>query len=615
MSTTQESVCEVTVCYPTDDASVVTWVEEFTRLLSRRLSRRTATGPEVQVRPLPIGLEIDSLDPESAANLSVADAVLFVLTDTFLASDWISSEPINSNGDFSILLKCAESHGDKSGFLVQLSHLAGDVPPELRQSHVHRFWQFDPESEQTTVLPTSLGDVVFLSALNNLAIEVRKALDERRPKPPSVGERSAQDDGDPAAPRPCIVLASVTDDLNNVQRGVRDYLLQNGCEVPREVYFGEAGGIRERLASVLAGADLFVQLLSEYPGKEVPGSEDVPGTAGASFSQFQYKVAQESGIPLLQWRSAELTHGRIEELELSADHRSLLTGSEVQSRNIEEFKPEILRRVQGTQEECAPEIKGNAEWVFVHSRSDETVAVRELVQHLEDRQFFVTTLKRTGSAREIFDDLEWNVTRCDGMVVIYDDPRSTWVDQQLVHMRKMLFRRPAPKRSGSSDQTFPVRALYLGPPPRPREPIRIRFPGMESIDCTSGLNSNRIEPFLNRITTLAEDRMDSAVMDDDLPFEVFLAHNSMDKDYVRRIHAALKENGVRSWIDAEQIFPGDAPTRVISRALSTIGVVAVFIGPRGEGQWQDDEIDAVLGMAAQVESWCSQRADSGCSTC
>ena len=41
-------------------------------------------------------------------------------------------------------------------------------------------------------------------------------------------------------------------------------------------------------------------------------------------------------------------------------------------------------------------------------------------------------------------------------------------------------------------------------------------------------------------------------------FDVFLSHSSKDKPVVRELAARLKKDGVRVWLDEEQIKPGDS---------------------------------------------------------
>jgi hypothetical protein len=47
-------------------------------------------------------------------------------------------------------------------------------------------------------------------------------------------------------------------------------------------------------------------------------------------------------------------------------------------------------------------------------------------------------------------------------------------------------------------------------------------------------------------------------MADGFQYDVFLSHSSKDKPVVRELAARLKKDGVRVWLDEEQIKPGDS---------------------------------------------------------
>src|SRR5262249_34429152 len=80
----------------------------------------------------------------------------------------------------------------------------------------------------------------------------------------------------------------------------------------------------------------------------------------------------------------------------------------------------------------------------------------------------------------------------------------------------------------------------------------------------------------------------------DNTFDVFLCHNSADKDEVRAICALLKAEGVRPWLDEEQLRPGMRWQRVLQDHLAGIKTAAVFVGANGIGPWQDIEIEGIL---------------------
>lgn len=71
---------------------------------------------------------------------------------------------------------------------------------------------------------------------------------------------------------------------------------------------------------------------------------------------------------------------------------------------------------------------------------------------------------------------------------------------------------------------------------------------------------------------------------------VFLAHNSLDKPQVKRIHEKLNQRGIGTWLDQVDLLPGQVYQDEIQRAISKSNAVAVFIGRKGLGDWQDLEL-------------------------
>jgi nucleotide-binding universal stress UspA family protein len=77
-------------------------------------------------------------------------------------------------------------------------------------------------------------------------------------------------------------------------------------------------------------------------------------------------------------------------------------------------------------------------------------------------------------------------------------------------------------------------------------------------------------------------------------FDVFLCHNSVEKEEVREIGAELKAAGVRTWLDDEQLLAGRPWQPELEKQIATIKTAAVFVGAAGFGPWQDVEIRAFL---------------------
>jgi hypothetical protein len=69
----------------------------------------------------------------------------------------------------------------------------------------------------------------------------------------------------------------------------------------------------------------------------------------------------------------------------------------------------------------------------------------------------------------------------------------------------------------------------------------------------------------------------------DLRFDVFLSHSSKDKAVVRELAARLKKDGVRVWLDDEQIKPGDSIPAKIEEGLEHSRVLVLCISANAFG--------------------------------
>ncbi len=82
--------------------------------------------------------------------------------------------------------------------------------------------------------------------------------------------------------------------------------------------------------------------------------------------------------------------------------------------------------------------------------------------------------------------------------------------------------------------------------------------------------------------------------DDQLLFDVFLCHNSEDKVAVKEIGKQLIQKGLYPWLDEWQLQPGLPWQRMIERDISRVAAAAVFVGDKGLGPWQIEEIEVLL---------------------
>jgi hypothetical protein len=84
-------------------------------------------------------------------------------------------------------------------------------------------------------------------------------------------------------------------------------------------------------------------------------------------------------------------------------------------------------------------------------------------------------------------------------------------------------------------------------------------------------------------------------------FDVFLAHNSQDKEAVEQIAVTLRRRGINVWLDKEQVPPGVPFQDFIQEAIRWSKSAAVFIGHNGMGKWQAMELRALISQCIEAK--------------
>lgn len=79
-----------------------------------------------------------------------------------------------------------------------------------------------------------------------------------------------------------------------------------------------------------------------------------------------------------------------------------------------------------------------------------------------------------------------------------------------------------------------------------------------------------------------------------MEFDVFLCHNSQDKEEIIEIAEKLEEKALKPWLDEWALQPGLPWQRELEYQIQNIKAAAVFVGESGIGPWQEMEIEAYL---------------------
>ena len=90
-----------------------------------------------------------------------------------------------------------------------------------------------------------------------------------------------------------------------------------------------------------------------------------------------------------------------------------------------------------------------------------------------------------------------------------------------------------------------------------------------------------------------------AGLEADKKHDVLISYSRSDSMLVLRLAEALKNLGIRPWLDVWEIVPGERWQPQLQAALKRIRRALVCIGPKGTGPWQDLEMDVLLKKAVK----------------
>lgn len=108
----------------------------------------------------------------------------------------------------------------------------------------------------------------------------------------------------------------------------------------------------------------------------------------------------------------------------------------------------------------------------------------------------------------------------------------------------------------------------------------------------------QVQTILSDISTASRTELDVCdfwrMRKADGQFDVFLCHNSQEKDAVREMNVKLQASRIKTWFDEEQLPPGRMWQELLEEQIQQIKTAAVFVGQSGLGPWQDIELRAFL---------------------
>jgi TIR domain len=444
------------------------WVDSFVEPLTLQLKKRLGSSAvDIWIdRQLPGNRP---LTPEILTAVRDSALLLVVMSPSYVNSYWCGRE----RNAFLELARDRVAAG-RIFIVKSLDVPQTDRPLEFGDLIGYPFFVTDSD----TGVPRSLGDLdpgepAFLKQIYNLSYHLANELTRLTAlaDAPAVVPEAAVSDS------PRVFVARATDDLEDREEELRNYLTQAGISVsPRRQYMqADATAFEAAVRADLDSSKLFIQLLSTARGAEAPfdGAKRLP--------LLQWEIAQRIGTKILLWRD----RGIDPSATTHAEHRKLLESAI--ACPIEEFKRAVADEAR-RHPPPAP-ARPSGVMVFVNSDSRDQALALQLGNALAGEGVACYWPLDKGSPEEVRKDLEANLRDCDGVLIVYGSSEPYWVREQLRFGMKVF---------SSQRSSRPALGVFQGPPPD-KTKLGLLDPEMIFLDCSGGFDTASLRPFVSRL--------------------------------------------------------------------------------------------------------------------
>lgn len=447
------------------------WVSDFVHRLEGALKQRLG---------YPVGIYFDTRSLEGHQNLSeilenVRQSAVFVpiLSPSYVNRKWTKDE----------LDAFAVAGSPDSRIIFTIERLPleteAEYPEALRERKRTNFWYRTEDSDVVDIMTPTVKSDRYIGAITDVVDHMARQL--RLLKAQAEAGTSAPVSLEPSvkvvdAGLPPVLLAQVTEDLDEQRDQVRRHLEQFGLQVlPGGLYPQGGGDFTKAFEADLAKAGMFAQLLGPISGRKPPDLQQ-------GYAQYQFDAAAAKGVPAMLWRRPD-----IDLTSVTGPHAALLGNPAVQAMSLQSFKAEIVRRMQKPPPPPPKPAKLAGGMVFINSVPDDSELAAKLENDFVNEGCTVILPAPGGAAEEILADLSENIIDCDALVLVYGSAENMWVRSQL-----KLYSKLKPKREEPD-----CVVLICNAPPGPKAPIGMRMPEAHEIDYANVLGS---EPVVEMLT-------------------------------------------------------------------------------------------------------------------
>lgn len=474
---------DVFVSYARADDSPVLgqagWVTIFVRQLRRALGRKLGLN-EADVwmdHRLAVNQPVSQALPEKVGGSKV---ILLIMSPGYQRSDWCRIELE------SFLARNQDGESASDLFVVELEPVdRKHWPAALKDLTPIQFWNED----QSTGIPQPLGwpvptdaDRLYWTRLNELAHWIAARLS---------ASTVVEDQKKPTIWIAEPVAAHVPDwerlaaSLRQLGHAVLPKAPESYPRTSREAYFAA-------LNSDLAQAHVLLQLLGHEEGGRPAWSE-------ISFTALQadgaHSAAAARQLSFHQWRPRSVSLQHVAD----PDYRRRLTG--VLACSEEELREMAISSARKSMQSAStPAARGRIRTaafesppcVCVNAEKRDQHFGREVCQALKGLgvdAILVPVPSEQESPEKACLDLQIKITNSDGVIIVYGESPTTWVQSQYILARKV---------AAQERRTRRVWVVVDAPPPdKPDHGISSNW--LRTLDCRHGLDPNRLADFVAQL--------------------------------------------------------------------------------------------------------------------
>lgn len=456
--------------------SKIQWVSNFIddlgKFLARKLGKKNGENPAIWIdHQLALNYPLN----ESLTNAIAQTATyLIIMSPAYLESEWCKKE---REQFFDILRRKGTN---TRVFIIEIDEIDRSRYPIEISEHVipYKFWKKENESKANTLgFPSRSNDPEYSKRLVDISFDLAKELASI--KDVGLGAPPINQLMQGSAYKGSVFLAQVTDDLEEKREEIKRYLKDEGYRIlPEDNWYPsyDVNKLQQYIEQSLKKCQLYVQLISNLPGKKLAGGTD-------SVIRVQFETAKKLDTKMIVWRPFGINVNEVSDINFRQMHESEL----VQSGGFEEFKallPEILKPVE---KEPASTKSG---FVYVCTDTIDRGYCEEAIipKIKEKRMDYVMPLKGASNNVTVVRKFqEQNLLFCDAVVFVYCNSDPDIVFNQVMLCRKISTDRNSP---------YKIVAIYDGPPEKDKIDLTIQSMNFSYLNCRENVNEF-VEKFLN----------------------------------------------------------------------------------------------------------------------